>query len=361
MPHIAVAAVATVASLLLGIAANAQKTYTITDLGTLPGYRDSYVWEQTLNNQGHVVAYANNAANPNAFVGDAAFFWKGPGEVELLPGFPDAFDTVVYGLNDRDQAVGFTSLDGLIRQAVLWDRGVMYELEGLPDYSGGPEAQLINNQGMAVGACYDPPTGRLMAVYWEHGTVHPLSLLDETAVWAEAFGINDNGKIVGFASDGLNLRAVVWTVHHGFSAATALDGLGGSFSQAVAINNREQIVGVAQLPSGESHPILWQDGELIDLGNFGTDPYGIALAVNGPGQVVGFSGQDLTDVATAHALLWEKGRMLELQTVVPPGSGWVLLQASAINDKGQIAGIGLHNGEIRAFLLTPTGVKSGRN
>jgi hypothetical protein len=34
-------------------------------------------------------------------------------------------------------------------------------------------------------------------------------------------------------------------------------------------------------------------------------------------------------------------------------SGWVLEDAASINDKGQIAGFGLHDGKFRAFVLTP--------
>jgi probable HAF family extracellular repeat protein len=41
------------------------------------------------------------------------------------------------------------------------------------------------------------------------------------------------------------------------------------------------------------------------------------------------------------------------QTVVPAGSGWVLNQASGINDSGQIAGFGTILGQTHAFLITP--------
>ena len=63
---------------------------------------------------------------------------------------------------------------------------------------------------------------------------------------------------------------------------------------------------------------------------------------------------DYIDVSTAHALLWENGTMINLQDQIPADSGWVLRQALGINDQGQIAGFGVHEGKIRAFLLTPT-------
>jgi hypothetical protein len=41
---------------------------------------------------------------------------------------------------------------------------------------------------------------------------------------------------------------------------------------------------------------------------------------------------------------------------LPPPFGtlaWTLLQAGGINNRGQIDGFGVHNGNYRAFLLTP--------
>ena len=45
--------------------------------------------------------------------------------------------------------------------------------------------------------------------------------------------------------------------------------------------------------------------------------------------------------------------MVDLNTLLPADSGWVLLSANAINDAGQIVGEGTLDGEPRAFLLTP--------
>jgi probable HAF family extracellular repeat protein len=45
--------------------------------------------------------------------------------------------------------------------------------------------------------------------------------------------------------------------------------------------------------------------------------------------------------------------MEDLNSLIPANSGWLLKQASAINDAGQIAGYGTIHGETHAFLLTP--------
>ncbi len=45
--------------------------------------------------------------------------------------------------------------------------------------------------------------------------------------------------------------------------------------------------------------------------------------------------------------------MADLNTLIPRDSGWVLLSANDINNRGQIVGYGRRNGQKRAFLLTP--------
>jgi hypothetical protein len=45
--------------------------------------------------------------------------------------------------------------------------------------------------------------------------------------------------------------------------------------------------------------------------------------------------------------------MKDLNKLIPSGSGWVLEQAFAINNAGQIVGTGTINGKEHGFLLTP--------
>ena len=45
--------------------------------------------------------------------------------------------------------------------------------------------------------------------------------------------------------------------------------------------------------------------------------------------------------------------MLDLNTLIPANSGWFLQYALAINDKGEIVGVGTLNHQFEAFLLTP--------
>jgi hypothetical protein len=64
----------------------------------------------------------------------------------------------------------------------------------------------------------------------------------------------------------------------------------------------------------------------------------------------------------SRAVLWQNGVMSDLNTLVPAGSSLSLLQASAINSAGQIAGYALQTsaGNVHAFLATPTEDRSNR-
>jgi probable HAF family extracellular repeat protein len=78
----------------------------------------------------------------------------------------------------------------------------------------------------------------------------------------------------------------------------------------------------------------------------------LAHAINNAGQVVGYA--ELAD-GSLHAFLWSGGSMRDLNSLIPANSGWVLEDATGVNDAGQICGDGTHKGKTRAFLLTPAG------
>jgi probable HAF family extracellular repeat protein len=75
-----------------------------------------------------------------------------------------------------------------------------------------------------------------------------------------------------------------------------------------------------------------------------------ARAINVTGQVVGRSGT--ADLSTSRAVLWQGGAAIDLNSLITV-PGWTLSDATDINDVRQIVGIGLRNGQLRAFLLNP--------
>jgi len=314
----------------------AQNRYTVTDLGTLPGLADSYEWANCVNNQGHIAAYANNDANENAFAGDLSFLWKGPGEIQLLPGLPGATDTLAMCLNDQDQVVGDSGAAAWANaHAVLWDRGVVLDLGTLPGDTGS-DAVMINNQGVVFGDSYHANVAS--AVFWDSSQrIHLLPSLPDST-YDFAYCIGDQGQIGGQAGPDANgdYPAVLWRNKNAVPIILAQPPNGAS-GAPYAINNRGQLVGAVFPHAGPNWlPALWQDGSLTELEIFPGDPMGFAEQINNRGQIVGASGQGFTDVTFSHSLLWENGTMIDLQTQIPADSGWVLQQAYSINDRGQI-------------------------
>ena len=81
---------------------------------------------------------------------------------------------------------------------------------------------------------------------------------------------------------------------------------------------------------------------MTDLGRVGSDPCSNARAINSHGQVVG-SSSDCTN--PLRAFLWEQGGpMVDLNGLVRVNSGFQVLIAYNINERGEVAGTGVPAG-----------------
>lgn len=96
---------------------------------------------------------------------------------------------------------------------------------------------------------------------------------------------------------------------------------------------------------------LYGDYAITDLGTFG-GTYSYAYGINDSGQVVGYAYT--SNNSAQPAFLYSNGRMTDLNSLLPAGSGWTLTSARAINNAGDIVGYGVNPaGQTHAFLLTP--------
>jgi probable HAF family extracellular repeat protein len=129
-----------------------------------------------------------------------------------------------------------------------------------------------------------------------------------------------------------------------------LGSLGGS-SEAHGVNDAGVVVGWSGTAEPQTtHAFVYRDGAMTDLGTFG-GRYSEAFAVNDAGQVVGYA--DLAN-NRSHAFLYEGDELIDLNDLLPEGSGWTLESAAAINNAGQIVGRGRNPGGFpHAYLLTP--------
>lgn len=110
------------------------------------------------------------------------------------------------------------------------------------------------------------------------------------------------------------------------------------FSWAADINNRGQVVGHAHTPEG-TRAVLWEDGQMLNLGTLPGGTYSEAYAINDRGQVVGWGTIDQSTCTAFdgcwHAFLWEDGTMTDLGGLDPRFQSY----AYSINNSGQIVGI----------------------
>jgi probable HAF family extracellular repeat protein len=163
--------------------------------------------------------------------------------------------------------------------------------------------------------------------------------------YSNAHAINNAGQVAGSAYTAAN-------VFHAFSYSggvkTDLGTLPGDVNSAAAdLNDSGQLVGVSY--GTTEHAVLWQSSTTppIDLGNLGGSNME-AVAINATGQVVGYG---TTAAGADHAWLWQSSTgMTDLNTLIPPNSGWVLTEAYGINNNQQIVGQGTINGQSHAFL-----------
>ena len=205
---------------------------------------------------------------------------------------------------------------------------------------------------------------------WQNGAMSALPTLrdkyDHSGNNGQAWQINTFGVAVGSSENTIpdstcpglpsspqvyEFKPVVWYKPF-FWAKPVVEELetvsGDPDGVAFAINDRGQVVGASgtcgpfnsinQINLVPTHAVLWQKGRPIDLGNLGGDGYfnGIfATGLNNLGQVVGVS--DTTGDASFHGFLWQDGHISDLE----PLPGDFYSYATAISDKGQVTGLSL--------------------
>lgn len=262
-------------------------------------------------------------------------FGSGP---QPLDGLVGSSDDVAYGVHPDGWAVGHSTL-GFYSKPVTFQAGSAVDLAPLT-LTGA--ARAVNASGAIAGWVFD---NGVKAVVWSNGTAAVVP-----ATYAQAFALNNVGMITGtfFNSDN-TLRAFTWSAG---GTPNVLPSLGGFTSEGNGINEQGDVVGDSyRSMSFDEIAVLWPAyGPLVELGTFG-GPASSARDINNQGQIVGYA---LEASGSPRAFLSEAGApIVDLNTLLPPDSGWVLLSANAINDAGQIVGEGTFNGEPRAFLLTP--------
>jgi probable HAF family extracellular repeat protein len=196
---------------------------------------------------------------------------------------------------------------------------------GIPDVYGDITRQGIANGGIVAGTSWGGPGGNPRAFLY-NGTLE-VDIGTLGGDFSRAQSVTPCGHITGSSgrADGLT---------HAFfydNAIHDLGTLGGTDSAGSSTGTCGRTTGWAGTAGGDTHAFLYDGKILRDLGSFGGNSYG--LAINAPGQVVGYAYGPGN--AWFHAFLYDSRTGAPIQDL---GSSGVNSVAVAINDAGQIAG-----------------------
>jgi probable HAF family extracellular repeat protein len=264
---------------------------TMKDIGTLGGRHSR---ARGINNAGQIAG----TSEPTPYV-DHAFRYTigedGQGTMEDLGALPGANASYGYAINNLGQVAG----EAMVPAASgIWpyhafrytDPGPMADLGTVGAYAQ-TEAYGINDNGWVVGLATGAGGGFGHAFLYANGVMMDIGA-PLTGYYTKATGINNAGQIVGWA------RPESGGVTYGFlyineTTATPLGTLGGNNCYPTGLNNVGQVVGHDTTPSGFQHPFLWMQNTLKDLTSLvvGTNPFAqlqVATAINDGGWITGY-------------------------------------------------------------------------
>lgn len=318
-------------------------SYGVTDIPTLGG---STIEARAVNDAGQVAGFSSlspGSTTPHAFL------YSG-GHIQDL-GTLGGAESRAYDINTSGQIVGYSQPGPTFfpRRAFRYSGGVMQDIGTL----GGEESYAfgISDSGMIVGASQLSGGSGPHAFLYNAGTFTDLGTFG--GLTSQANDINNAGQVVGEASiSNGNIHAFLYNG----GAKQDLGTLGGADSYAYGINDSGQIVGGAANDPGFTrfHAFLYSGGSMQDLGTLG-GLESIAHHINNAGKIVGYAA-----IASGeHRAFLYDGTMNNLNTLIPAGTGWVLIEAFGINETGQITGNGTVNGQPHLFLLTPSSGSTG--
>lgn len=347
--------------------------YRVTDLGTLSGGNFSQPFAIDISG---VIAGSSNLSNNDQH----GVLWSRGRMTDL--GTLGGSNSIAFGVNSSDLAVGEAETSApdpngedfcgfgthLTCSAFVRDGEWMAPLPTLG--GNNSQASWVNRWGTVVGqtetahvdpACPAPQKLQFKPVAWENGQAIelPTKKGDPDGI---AFTINDSGQIVGtsgtctaFSPIFLNSLQPVHALFWENGKLYDMGSLGGKTgNEAISINNKGQAVGSSDLAGDTTfHAFVWTKAtKMHDLGTYPGDIASSAISINAHGVIVGVSVIDTK--GDSRAVVWNNKVVTDLNTLVQANPPLYLLTACAINNSGEISGLGLTGtGEIHTYLAIP--------
>jgi uncharacterized membrane protein len=293
---------------LTGRNARADALYTITNLGTLSGQSSSVA--TSINDQGQVVGISYNASD-----GTFADSVSGTAQPPRFTQTGNGAESFLYSNGQMTQISPTGGLAMSINSLGQVVGGEYASVNSLGQYVGGQEAGIQTA---------NPSTGTVLV---SGGTTTDLSSL------LIPYAINASGQIAGY---------VIVDAHGGSDFHPAVYE-NGQDSRAVAINANGDMLITVQPMGGSEQSYIYHasSGTVTSLTSLPGGSGMIAAALNNSDQAVG------------NGLLYSNGTVQSFLGLLPPGSGWSNLNATGINNLGQIVGQGTYGGRQVAFEMTP--------
>jgi len=330
--------------------------YSVIDLGTLGG---NFSAAMGINESGDVAGYAYDAQSDIW-----AFYYDS--DTQIMTARPNAAGIsgfgaeYSYGFDINDAGIIVGQLDHWMGNDIaFYDSGSNAYSIHLKTTDWSSSAKAINNVSpypTIVGYYYDTDADpdNITPYAFKHNIGTGWTDLDSDP--SAANDINNTNQIIGKSlvttSYGSYYHATMW--YNG--TETDLDTGNNYGSEAVGINNLGSVVGWYRTGVGKQYnAFVWDSTHgRQGLGTLGEGRYSNARAINDAGQIVGVSDIDYYG-DEYRGFIYEAGQMKNLQDLILADTGWTILAAEDINEKGQIVGWGYLNNDVHGFLLDPIG------
>lgn len=345
---------------LVAVVATAQaQSYSITDLGALPGTTSSYAFG--MNDKGDVAGWSCCTKNVGT-----GFVWS-QGVMKSIGWWPGgAPGSGLFAINWSGQAVGVADPKNFQSNGVLYRNNALLEFD-----TSAPSlyAHYISDRGIIVGDyTKGGSSGTFVPAFWTEDPSKPgrfrrTDLVPIPGDTAYANAANQSLIIVGYTQNQWQgTRGALWNNDNNHTVVVLAPAAGDQTASAEGVNDLGVACGYSWFGIYRTNPVIWSADASHTPATLPALPgtsHAWARGINNLGQVIGYGG-DVSGVggtgATTGAtpVVWLNGQIYVLQSLLDSsGAGWQITDVLAINNVGQIAGNGVHNGVASAFIMTP--------